>query len=793
MNLPMPRLKGKVNLKRRLRLAVLLAVILLSLVAANFLSEGRRETNKALNPTLTIKKLKEGKLIAEVLAAATGVSKVEFYIDGALKSTDTTSPYNYSWDTKTIGDGSHTILAKAYDNASPVNVGQASATVTVDNTAPSVSVTAPTNGATVSGVAVTVSANASDTAGIQKVEFYRDTTTLIGTDTTSPYSTSWDSTTVANGSHTLSAKAYDNANPANIATSAAVSVNVNNVAPCTRSNPLVSLSPASQSGGPGTSLNYTFSVTNQDSASCASSTFSLAQTIPAGWSATFTPTSLSLAPGAAGTSTFKVTSSASAAIGNFTVTAKATNQVDNTKTASASATYVVLDTIPPTTPTNLTATAISATRVDLAWSPSTDNVGVTAYLINREGVTIAQTSTTSYSDTSALPNTTYHYNASARDAAGNTSGLSNTATVTTPNQADTQKPSIPTNLRATLVTANQINLAWNASTDNVGVAGYYVNRDGVRIATVTTTTFGDSTVSPNTRYVYTVQAFDAASNVSDPSLGLTVTTLLACSRANPTVSLIPASQFGKAGTSLNYTFSVTNNDSNGCGSSSFSLTRSIPAGWSASFTPTSSSLAPGAAATSTLKVTSSSSAAVGSYTISATATNSSNPAYSASAQATYKVFKVLTIRSADDATIDKTHPTTKYGASTSLIDDYSAYRNFLMKFSVSGVGSNTVTSAVLKIYCTNPSVRGGYFYKTTTTSWQEETVTWNTRPALGSKWASLGSVSSGKWYSINLTGKITKDGVVSLRVTSTSSDGAVYYSKEKGSSYAPRLVLTVKP
>jgi hypothetical protein len=106
----------------------------------------------------------------------------------------------------------------------------AAVSVTVDNAAPTVSVTAPTNGSTVSGT-TTISANSSDNAGgsgIAKVEFYVDGA-LANTDTTSPYSFSWDSTSVAFGSHSLTAKSYDKTTPAaNIATSAAISVTVDN-------------------------------------------------------------------------------------------------------------------------------------------------------------------------------------------------------------------------------------------------------------------------------------------------------------------------------------------------------------------------------------------------------------------------------------------------------------------------------------------------------------------------------------------------------------------------------------
>jgi hypothetical protein len=95
-----------------------------------------------------------------------------------------------------------------------------------DTTAPTTSITSPANGATVSGT-VTISANASDNVGVTRVDFYRGGTTLIGSDTTSPYSVSWDTTGVANGSYSLTSRAFDAAG--NNTTSTAVSVTVNNV------------------------------------------------------------------------------------------------------------------------------------------------------------------------------------------------------------------------------------------------------------------------------------------------------------------------------------------------------------------------------------------------------------------------------------------------------------------------------------------------------------------------------------------------------------------------------------
>lgn len=153
-----------------------------------------------------------------------GVTKVDFSVDGVLKSTDTTSPYSATIDASVLSLGSHTFTAKAYDAVG--NTASASVTVTVtDATNPTVNVTAPLNGSTVSST-VTFSASASDNVAVTKVEFSVDGT-LKSTDTISPYSVAVDTTTLSNASHTFTAKAYDAAG--NTSTSS-VTVTVDNTA-----------------------------------------------------------------------------------------------------------------------------------------------------------------------------------------------------------------------------------------------------------------------------------------------------------------------------------------------------------------------------------------------------------------------------------------------------------------------------------------------------------------------------------------------------------------------------------
>jgi hypothetical protein len=273
-----------------------------------------------------------------------------------------------------------------------------------DTTDPTISFTSPSNSETVSGI-VTANVAASDNVGVDRVEFSLDGDLKL-TDSESPYNYSFDSKTLSNGDHTVSAKAYD----------------------------------------------------------------------------------------AAG----------------------------NTKTASITVDVQNPDTTAPEAPTNLSATAMDPTTVNLSWSASTDAgsnaTGVVKYNVLRNGLVIAQPTSTSYTDSDLTANTNYSYTVQAVDGADNTSTDSNTANVTTPEAPDETTPSIPGDLEAVAVNSSQVNLSWTASTDEggSGLAGYNIYRNGNKLndSLVTTTSYGDSSVNYDTSYSYEVEAVDGAGNVS---------------------------------------------------------------------------------------------------------------------------------------------------------------------------------------------------------------------------------------------------------------------------------------
>ena len=194
------------------------------------------------------------------------------------------------------------------------------------------------------------------------------------------------------------------------------------------------------------------------------------------------------------------------------------------------------DTTAPGVPGSFTATATSPTSISLSWTVSTDNVGVTGYRVRRGGTLIGSPTGLSFADNSRTPSTTYNYTVTALDAAGNESAAASASATTPAPPPDVIPPTIPGNLQALATSTTTISLSWNASSDNVAVASYRVQRGGVTVAaSVTSTTFNDVGLTPNTSYSYTVSAIDAAGNRSAESAAAQATTLSIPDTIPPTV------------------------------------------------------------------------------------------------------------------------------------------------------------------------------------------------------------------------------------------------------------------
>jgi hypothetical protein len=201
--------------------------------------------NDTTPPTVGITSPASGTIVAgtiSVTASASdnvGVVGVQFLLDGVNAGTEVTAaPYSVSWDTTSASNGSHSLTAVARDAAgnratsAPVAVAVSNG-APPDTTPPTVSITSPTSGASVSGT-VTMTANASDNVGVAGVQFLLNGVNVGAEVTAAPYSAPWDTTTASRGPHTLTAVARDAAG--NRATSAPVGVTVVNASPIVLEN-----------------------------------------------------------------------------------------------------------------------------------------------------------------------------------------------------------------------------------------------------------------------------------------------------------------------------------------------------------------------------------------------------------------------------------------------------------------------------------------------------------------------------------------------------------------------------
>ena len=236
-------------------------------------------------------------------------------------------------------------------------VAVCSGTPVPTNQAPTVSLTAPANNATYTAPAtITLAANASDADGsISKVEFYNGTT-LLGTNTTAPYTYSW--TNVAAGNYTITAKAYDNAG----ATTTSAGVNVVVTAPATNRPPTVAIT------APANNASYTApaSITITANASDADGSISKVE---------FYSNNGKLGEATAAPYSYSWTNIAA---GTYSITAKATDNSNATTTSSAVS--VVVNTPTTTTTSGIGGPDCAAQNSTLVYQlGAADRVNATGY------------------------------------------------------------------------------------------------------------------------------------------------------------------------------------------------------------------------------------------------------------------------------------------------------------------------------------------------------------------------------------------------------------------------------
>jgi hypothetical protein len=152
-----------------------------------------------------------GGVVSIVAAASDNVAVVglAFQLDGTPVGAELTSaPYSLTWNTALASNGAHALTAIARDAAGNTSMASVIVNVFNDTTAPSVTITSPANLSTVGGV-VSITASAGDNVAVTGVQFQLDGVAAGPQDTAAPYATTWNTTAVANGPHTITAIARD--------------------------------------------------------------------------------------------------------------------------------------------------------------------------------------------------------------------------------------------------------------------------------------------------------------------------------------------------------------------------------------------------------------------------------------------------------------------------------------------------------------------------------------------------------------------------------------------------------
>ena len=224
----------------------------------------------------------------------------------------------------------------------------------------------------------------------------------------------------------------------------------------------------------------------------------------------------------------------------------------------------VADTEAPDAPTAVRTADVTETTAKVAWAEASDNVGVVGYnvYVNDTKVNTELVTATEYDLTGLTAATEYSVKVTAVDAAENESEKSETVTFTTAKAADTEAPSVPTDVKASDVKKTGATITWTASTDNEEVAGYnvYVNDTKVNDALVATTEYVLTGLTAGTEYTVKVEAVDTNNNVSAKA-AVTFTTAKAADTEAPSVPTdVKASDVKKTGATITWTASTDNEE-----------------------------------------------------------------------------------------------------------------------------------------------------------------------------------------------------------------------------------------
>jgi ELWxxDGT repeat protein len=423
------------------------------------------------------------------------VSKVEFFANGLSIGSDTTSPYSIA---TTLAAGNYSINAKATDNLGATTTSAAvSITVKAPNPPPTVSVTSPIDSASfLTTDSITFSANANDDGSVSKVEFFANGLS-VGSDTTSPYSIS---TTLAAGNYSITAKATDNLG----ATTTSAAVNI--IVKASNPPPTVSLTSPAESVTFLTTDSIAFSADANDNGSVSKVEF-FANGISIG-SDTTSPYSIAT----------------TLAAGNYSITAKATDNLGATTTSAAVSITVKAPNPPPTV--SLTSPAESATFLTTASitfsGDANDDGSVSKVEFFANGLSIGSDTTSPYSISTTLAAGNYSITAKATDNLGaSTTSTAVSITVKAPNPPPTVSLTSPAE-SATFLTTDSITFSADANDDgSVSKVEFFAN--GVSIGSDTTFPYSISTTLAAGNYSITAKATDnLGATATSPSINISV-------------------------------------------------------------------------------------------------------------------------------------------------------------------------------------------------------------------------------------------------------------------------------
>jgi fibronectin type 3 domain-containing protein len=449
----------------------------------------------------------------------------------------------------------------------------------------------------------------------------------------------------------------------------------------------------------------------------------------------------------------------------------AVDAAGNRSSMSVPASATPPDETPPEPPDPFTAAPTSTSTVRLVWGPSTDNVGVTGYLIRRGNGVVANLAAAagSYTDTGLSAGAAYTYSLSARDAVGNWSAPV-VAQVTMPTGQGGQPPTAPTTVTATALGETEVQVEWSGATDDTGITAYEVWRDGVPLTLVPSSaqSWTSTALTPGTTYTYSVRAIDLDAQYSSQSPSASATTWAIDAQA-------PTAPTGLAGagastTSVSLSWNPSTDDR---GVSAYRVYRD------------GASVADVDAPTTTWTDASLSVGETHQYAVDAVDGAGNRSARTAAVAVRTQVPPPVTQAfpvTADTYAIAASPTATSQGTATTWRMDGDPLVISYLKFAPSGL--QPVVTAV-RLCVTSNAKSSVFTVRSTSTSWTESGVSWNTAPAGGATVGTSAATAAAGPVCVPLAAvQVSGVGSVAFQLSQAGTTAVAYQAREAGSGSA---------